>query len=428
MGRLHFESDVEFAKTLDKKDPLRSFRNRFYTKNGTLYMCGNSLGLASKDSEEMLLKCLRTWKEEGIKIWQYDNNRYLTYPSLLAAQMAPYIGVDSDEVIVSGCTTAALHQVVSTFYKPTNRKYKILVDDLNFATDRYVVDSQVRLKGFQPNFAVKVVKSIDGKFISEENVIKAMTDDVALILLPTVLYRSAQILDMKRITRAAKDKGILIGWDLCHAIGAIEMDFKELDADFAVWCTYKYLCGGPGSSAGIYINRKHFTRLPGMMGWYGNKIETQFQLKQEFEHQQDARGWQFGTPHVLSMSTLEGALNIITEAGIPAIRQKSLHITAYFMFLVDMNLSMYGFKIGNPREDNRRGGHVCLEHVEAYRISLALKDMNVVQDFREPNVLRLTPSPLYTKYEEVYRVTEILRDIVANEIYKTYSLIKKRVV
>ncbi|KAJ8714322.1 hypothetical protein PYW07_002547 [Mythimna separata] len=415
--KAEYQDDAEYPKSLDNNDPLGHFRQRFFLKKDYIYMCGNSLGLATKDAEECVLEAIERWKAEGVKIWTVDDNKYYLYSKHLSKLMAPIVGADADEICIFGGTTINIHQGISTFYKPTKDKYKILVDDINFPTDRYAIDSQVRLQGYEPKDAVKVVKS-NGKFMDEDEILNAMTDDVALVFLPTVYYRSAQVLDMVKITKAAKERGILIGWDLCHGVGAIEINLKEVDADFAIWCTYKYLNGGPGSSAAFYINRRHHRRLPGLAGWYGNKIETQFLLRQEFDHQQDANGWQIGTPNVLSMASLEGALRVINEAGVPNMRKKSLHITGYLMYLIEKKLSEFGFVVGNLREDSKRGGHVCLEHDEGYRISIAMKSRGIVPDFRDPNVIRLTPTALYTSYEEVYKMVEILLDIVKTESYK----------
>lgn len=412
-----FQTNRAFAKELDKKDPLRSIRDRFYVQPGEIYMDGNSLGLASKDAEKALLKMLDIWKKEGIKLW----DGLFHYPGKLGEMTAPLINAIPEEIVITGSTTINIHQCISTLYKPTKDRYKILVDDLNFPTDRYAIDSQVQLRGYDPKDAVKVVKSADGRFIDEASVIDAMTDDVAIILLPTVLYRSSQVLDMKRITKAAHQRGILIGWDLCHAIGAIPMDFKEVDPDFAIWCTYKYLSAGPGSIAGLYMNQKHFKETPGLAGWWGNKDETQFELKHEFEHQRDASGWQIGSPSFLAMAPLEGTLAIFNEVGMEKIREKSLSITAYLMYLIDEKLAKYGFSVGNPREDSKRGGHVCLEHEEAYRICKALKAANIIPDFREPNVIRLAPIALYNTYEEVYILVETLEDIALNKKYEQFS-------
>lgn len=418
-----YQENAEYPKLLDQIDPLESFRNRFYLKKGCIYMCGNSLGPASKDAEQCILNAIEKWKEEAIKIWNIEDNKYYLYSKFLAKMMAPIVGAEPEELTVTGGTTINIHQTISTFYKPTKEKFKILVDDINFPTDRYAIDSQVRLQGYTPEEAVKVVKSKDN-FMNEDDIIDAMTSDVSIVFLPTVYYRTAQILDMAKITKAAKERNIIIGWDLCHAVGVIEVNLDEVDADFAIWCTYKYLNGGPGATAALYINRKHFKKLPGLTGWFGNKPETQFLLKQEFEHQQDGNGWQIGTPNILSMAGLEGSLKITTDAGIKNIRKKSLHITGYLMYLIETKLKKYGFSVGNLREDHRRGGHVCLEHEEGYRISLALKSRGVVPDFRDPNVIRVTPAALYTSYEEVYNVVEILLDVIKTESYKKFD--KKR--
>ena len=415
-----FEMSLDFAKEKDKQDSLASVRDRFYIQPGTIYMDGNSLGLASKDAREVLMEVFDLWQTEGINIWNIKNNKYFLYQDFLGERMAQLINARGEEVTVMTNTTINIHQGISTFYHPTKDRYKILVDDINFPTDRYAIDSQVKLKGYDPAEAVKVVKSQDG-LISEEAVIDGMTDDVAIVFLPSVYYRSAQLLDMKRLTEAAHQRGIIIGFDLCHSIGVVDHNFAEIQPDFAVWCTYKYLNAGPGSIAGFYINQKHFALEPGLAGWQGNRKETQFLLKQTYEHVHNAGGWQTGTQPLLSMAPIEGALKVFEEVGMVNIREKSLDITAYLMYLIDNKLAEHGFSVGNPREAERRGGHVCLVHQEAYRITAALKDMGVVPDFREPNVVRLAPIALYTSYEEVYQVVEILKEIALNKKYENYS-------
>lgn len=412
-----FTNDLAQAKKLDEKDPLAKIRDHFYIKPGQIYMDGNSLGLASKEAVASLQEMTKVWQDKAIGMW----DEYFHYGQKLGDECGKLINAQKNEVLITGSTTSNVHQCVSTLYQPTNDRYKILVDDLNFPTDRYAIDSEVRLKGYDPNDAVKVVKSPDGKYIDEDAVINAMTPDVTLILLPTVLYRSAQVLNMERLTQAAHQRNIIIGWDLCHAIGAIKMDFQKIQPDFAIWCTYKYLNGGPGSVAGMYLNSKHFDKTPGLAGWWGNRDDTQFQLKNQFEHQKDVSGWQIGTPTMLGMAPLEGSLKLINEVGIDQIRAKSLKITAYLMYLIDEKLTIYGCKIGNPREDSKRGGHVCLEHPNGYQISLALKDYQVIPDFREPDVIRLAPIALYTSYQEVYQLVEILENILKNKIYEKYS-------
>ena len=249
----------------------------------------------------------------------------------------------------------------------------------------------------------------------------AMNDEVAIVFLSSVLYRSGQLLYMEFITSEARRKGILVGWDLCHSIGVVPHNFKKLDADFAVWCNYKYLNGGPGAAAGLYINRKYFDKSPGLAGWHGNRKDTQFDMKRDFQPAEYAGGWQTGTQHVLSMAPLEGSLKMFNDIGMDRIREKSLKLTAYLMYLIDKKLVRYGFGIGNPRQDHRRGGHVALEHEDAIRINSALKASGVIPDFRYPNVIRLAPIALYTSFSDVYQVVEIIEDIMANRKYEAYE-------
>lgn len=419
--QIMFEDGIAFAKLKDQHDELYAIRDNFFIQPNQVYMDGNSLGMASKDAEASLLNTLEAWKKDGIKIWNREDGKYYHYAKKLAVPMAKLINAAANEVTLVGSTTSNIHQAISTFYKPTKERYKILVDDLNFPTDRYAVDSQVRNKGYNPNDAVSVVTSSDGRFIDEDAVIQAMADDVALILLPTVLYRSAQVVDMKKLTVAAHKRNIIIGFDLCHAIGAIEIDFNDVQPDFAVWCNYKYLSGGPGAIASLYINKRHFNKTPGMAGWFGNRDETQFQLRHQFEHQLDASGWQVGTPPLLAMAPLEGVLQIFEKVGMKKIRAKSLDLTAYLMYLIDTRLVKYGCGIGNSRENSKRGGHVCFEHDEAYRISQGLRDNGVLPDFREPNVIRLAPIALYNSYLDVYKVVETLEYILSTKLYEKYS-------
>lgn len=422
MANKDFELGLDYAKKLDQHDPLRSFRDRFYQlEDGKIYMDGNSLGLASKDAEKALLNMFNIWKTQGILLWNVEDSRYFHYAKVLGGRIAKLLNADANEVTVTGNTTINVHQMIGTFWKPTKERYKILVDDLNFPTDRYAVDSQVQLKGLKVEDVVKVVKSKDGIMLDEDAIIEAMTDDVAVILLPSVLYRSSQLLDMERVTKEAHKRGIYIGWDLCHSVGSVPHDFKKIDPDFAIWCNYKYLSAGPGAIAGIYVNKKHFGKPVGMAGWFGNRDETQFQLLHKYEQAPDASAWQTGSPSLLAMAPLEGVLNIYDDAGLDNIRAKSLNLTAYLMYLIDNVLTQYGYSTQNPRDDSKRGGHVSLVHDEAYRICSALKAHNVVPDYREPNVIRLAPIALYNSYEDAYKLVEALEVIGKNKEWEKYS-------
>ena len=418
---LKFEPEIEYARQLDDVDPLRTVRDRFYLQDDQIYMDGNSLGLCSRDAEACLFRVFDMWKQKGIDCWTEASEPLFLYQDYLGKLTAPLIGADADEVTVHASTTINIHSAIATFYQPNGRRRKILVDELNFPTDRYAIDSQIKLKGLEPGDCVTVVKSRDGKTLNEDDIVAAMNEEVAIVFMSSVLYRSGQLLDMDRITSEARKRGIIIGWDLCHSIGVVPHNFKTLEADFAVWCNYKYLNGGPGAAAGLYINRKYFDKSPGIAGWHGNRKDTQFDMKHEFEPARYAGGWQTGTQHVLSMAPLEGSLKMFNEVGIDRIREKSLKLTAYLMYLIDAKLVRYGFTIGNPRQDHRRGGHVALEHKDAIRINSALKACGVVPDFRYPNVIRLAPIALYTSFSDVYQVVEIIGDIMANRKYESFE-------
>ena len=416
-----YERGRAFAESKDRLDPIAHLRDHFYTKENQIYMDGNSLGLCSRDAESAVLRALEDWKTYGISLWTGAPTNYFLYHDAIGAKLARLINARPEEVTVCANTTLNVHQCIATFYKPAGKRRKILIDELNFPTDRYAVTSHIQSRGLDPDEVLKVVKSRDGKTLSEEDILAAMTDDVALALLPSVLYRSSQLLDLPRLTRAAHDRGILIGFDLCHSIGNVNHDFAAIDCDFALWCNYKYLSGGPGAIAGLYINARHFSRGPGLSGWWGNRKDTQFELRDTFEHADNAGGWQTGTGSILSLAAIDGALDVYEGVDMAQVRAKSLDLTAYLMYLIDTELTPYGFTVGNPREDDCRGGHVALEHDEAARINEALKAAGVVPDFRYPNVIRLAPQPLYIRYSDVYDLVQILKTIMDTGAHLKYE-------
>ena len=416
-----YENGRAFAQRKDSLDPIAHLRDHFYTKENQIYMDGNSLGLCSKDAEKAVLRALEDWKTYGINIWSGAPTNYFLYHDVIGAKLARLINARPEEVTICTNTTLNVHQCIATFYEPTATRNKILIDELNFPTDRYAVTSFVKSRGLDPEEVVKVIHSRDGKTLCEEDILAAMTEDVAVALLPSVLYRSAQLLDLERLTKVAHEKNIIIGFDLCHSIGNIDHDFAKIDCDFALWCNYKYLSGGPGAIAGLYINARHFSRGPGLSGWWGNRKDTQFELRDSFEHADNAGGWQTGTGAVLSLAAVDGALDIYDGVDMAQVRAKSLDLTAYLMYLIDTELSPYGFTVGNPREDAVRGGHVALEHGEAARINEALKAAGVVPDFRYPNVIRLAPQPLYIRYTDVYDLVQILKTIMDTGAHLKYE-------
>nr|WP_248734219.1 kynureninase [Neobacillus rhizosphaerae] len=421
MGSENFLPTLDFAKQLDKNDSLARFREEFYINPNSIYMDGNSLGLLSKRAERTLLNTLQDWKDYGIDGWTKGEQPWFFLSEKLAKMMAPLVGASAEEVIASGSTTINLHQLVATFYSPKGSQTKILADELNFPSDIYALKSQLHNHGLDPDVHLIRVKSQDGRLIEENDIIEAMTEEVAMIILPTVLYRSGQILDIRRLTDEAHKRNILIGFDACHSIGAIPHSFTDWDVDFAYWCNYKYLNGGPGAVGGLYVNRKHFGRSPGLAGWFGSSKDKQFDLEHTFTPADTAAAYQIGTPHVLSLAPLIGSLEIFAEAGIENIRQKSLHINQYLMDLIKHELVDMDFVIGNPSENIRRGGHVSLEHSEAARICKSLKENGIIPDFRAPNIIRLAPVALYSTYEEVWKVVQTLKVIMKEKQFEKFA-------
>lgn len=414
-------TSLDYAQKLDEQDTLRMYRHEFYVQPNTIYMDGNSLGLLSKRAENSVLTLLDSWKEYGIDGWTKGQYPWFYFPELLSEMCAPIVGASKDEVIITGSTTANLHQLVASFYRPEGKRTKIVVDELNFPSDIYAISSQLSLHGLDVKDHMIMVKSRDGYTLEEEDIINALTDDVALIVLPSVLYRSGQVLDIQLLTEAAHKRNIIIGFDLCHSIGSVPHELDKWDVDFAFWCNYKHLNGGPGATGGLYVNRKHFGRKPGLAGWFGSDKEKQFDMSTQMVPAADAGAYQIGTPHILSSAPLLGSLEMFQEVGMEAIREKSLRLTDYLMMLIDLELGEYNFVISNPRESEKRGGHIFLVHEEAARICKALKEHQVIPDFRSPNGIRLAPVALYNSFEDVWNTVQILKRIMEEELYRKYE-------
>lgn len=414
-------TEQSYAKYLDQQDDLKIYRQEFYVSEHTIYFDGNSLGLLSKRAEQATDTLLASWKKYAIDGWTEGTHPWFYLSEKLGAMSAALIGAKPEEVITTGSTTTNLHQLVASFFKPEGKRTKILADELNFPSDIYALKSQLQLHGLNPEEHLVQVKSKDGNTLQNQVIINAMTDDVALIVLPGVLYRSGQILDMQTLTMEAHKRGILIGFDLCHSIGSIPHHLNDWGVDFAFWCTYKHLNGGPGSVGGLYVNEKHFGKDPGLAGWFGSAKDKQFDMEHTFTAEVHAGSYQIGTPHLLSAAPLLGSLEIFEEAGIEQIRKKSLHLTTYMMKLVEDQLADYQFKVANPKDEITRGGHIFLEHPEAARICKALKADGVIPDFRNPNGIRLAPVALYNTFEEVWQTVQILKTIMKEERYKKYE-------
>jgi len=414
------KTDESFALALDAADPLAAFRGRFLPPAGKIYLNGNSLGVASRDALSSVQRAAAEWQSLGIGGWMAGDPPWISYAERVGAMAADLVGAAPDEVVATGTTTLNIHAMVSTFFAGQRRR-KILADELTFPTALYALEGQLRLQGLDPGEHLLLARSTDGRTLDEDAIAALMTEEVAVALLPSVLYRSAQLLDMGFLTRAAHKKGIIVGFDCAHSVGVVPHDFAALAADFAVWCSYKYLNAGPGSPAFLYLNRRHFDRQPLLCGWFGYKKNSQFDLATSFSHQRSAGGWQISSPGILALAAAEGALKIVLEAGIGRIRQKSLALTSYLIDLVDAVLAPapYSFRVASPREPERRGGHVAMERdQEAMRISVALKRMGFVVDFRGPATIRVAPAPLYNTFHEVWSAIHGLKEIVDRRLYK----------
>lgn len=411
----------EYARALDAADSLAAFRERFFVPPGTIYLDGNSLGLLSREAEAAVLAALDQWRRLAIDGWLRAEPAWFTLGEELGAWMAPLVGAAPDEVVVTGTTTVNLHALVATFYRPAGRRRKIVATALDFPSDVYALGSQIRLRGGDPETDLVLVPSRDGRTLAEDDLIAAMTDEVALVVLPSVLYRSGQLLDLARLTAAAHARGIPIGFDCAHSVGVVPHRFAEWGVDFAVWCTYKYLNAGPGSVGALYIHRRHFGELPALAGWWGYRKERQFDMLHAWEGAGHAGAWQISTPPILATVPLLGSLRLFAEAGIERVRAKSLALTAYLIDLLEaseLTKEPYNYRIGTPREPARRGGHVAVEHAAGPRIARALKRCGVIPDFRPPDVIRLAPIALCTSYHEVWQVVQHLREIIETGAYR----------
>jgi len=421
---IEFRLDEGFAKEMDAADPLGAFRERFYIPDKMIYMDGNSLGLLSKDAEKCLARSLEEWKSMAINGWLEADPPWFYYAEKLGAAAAPLVGAEPEEVICAGSTTVNIHSLVSTFYNPGGKRTKILADELNFPSDIYALQGQIKLKGLDPEQNLVLVPSRDGRTLDEETIIQMMTEEISVIMLPSVLYRSGQLLDIPLLTREAHKRGITIGFDCSHSVGAVPHEFSKWGVDFALWCGYKYMNGGPGSPAFLYVNKKHFQQEPMLAGWFGYVKEKQFDMALDFQAAGSAGGWQISTPCILGTAPVEGALNIIVEAGINRIREKSLRLTSYLVYLVDEILpkKQYGLTIGTPREPHRRSGHISLEGDDKlWCIHQALKARNVIPDFRPPGLIRFAPIALYNTYHDVWRTVQVLKDIIDTGAFEAYS-------
>lgn len=424
-----FPLNIDQARELDRNNKLAGFRKRFYLPEDKIYMDGNSLGLLSIDAEQSLLRVLDEWKNLGIDGWLQGERPWFWFAEEIGAMASQLVGAKPEEVVLTGTTTVNIHALISSFYEPKGKRTKILADELNFPSDIYALQGQLKLRGFDPDENLVFAKANKQGLLDEQEIIEKMDDSTALVFLPSVLYRSGQLLDMEKLTTAAHERGIPIGFDCSHSVGAVPHHFNAWEVDFALWCSYKYLNGGPGGAAFLYVNQKHFDKDPLMAGWFGCDKNRQFDMLNTFIPADNAGRWQISSPGILGTSPIEGSMKIILEAGIENIRWQSLRLTDYLRALLNEKiLSKFdGFRLITPLQTQHRGGHIALEHPEALRICQALKDRGIIPDYRPPDIIRLAPVALYNTFGEIYLMVETLAEIMENGEYGKFSAERKAI-
>ncbi len=414
------------AATLDAADPLAMFRGRFelpIDASGApqTYLCGNSLGPLPHDARRRVNEVLDDWSTRAV-LGHHDGPRpWLPYHEAFAAPLARLVGADPRDVVLMNLLTVNLHLMMVSFYLPTATRPMILIERGAFPSDQYAAASQLRFHGYDPADALLTVGPRDGEdVLRTEDVVDAIASHakrLALVLLPGVQYRTGQVMDMERITAVARHHGIVIGWDLAHAVGNVPLSLAQWGPDFAVWCSYKYLCGGPGAVAGAYVNERHRSAagLSRFAGWWGHDKATRFEMGPEFHPLPGAEGWQLSNPPVLAMAPLAAALALYDEAGPDRLRRKSLSLTDYALQLLDSQLRDAVDCI-TPRASEQRGCQLSLRirggAQRARRAFTALGQRGVIGDWREPDVIRIAPHPLYNSHSDVYTCVTQLAQVL----------------
>jgi kynureninase len=419
-----FSVDEEFAQQLDVEDPLRSFRDRFHLPLGNnseplIYFAGNSLGLMPKSARKIVEQELDDWAKLGVDAHLKAKTPWYSYHETLREPTARIVGAQPVEVICMNSLTVNLHLMMATFYRPTKSRFKILMEDPAFPSDTYAIKTQIVHHRLEPKEALVLARPREGVFTvrTEEilDLIEKHADELALVLIGGVNFFTGQWFDIPTITAAAQKRGITVGVDLAHAIGNLPLLLHDWNVDFAVWCSYKYLNAGPGAVAGVFVHERHATNtnLPRLAGWFGNDPNTRFRLhlEPEFIPVASADGWQISNPPILSMAPLRASLAIFEEAGgMESLRKKSIKLTSYLQFLLEHGGAGKRFNVVTPREASERGCQLSIQAQEHPKELFGkLEAAGVKCDFREPNVIRAAPTPLYNTFHEVWRFANILR-------------------
>jgi kynureninase len=417
-----FKTGIDFAQRMDQDDPLREFRDRFFiAEKDTIYLDGNSLGRLPSNTREKIKEVTdHQWGTRLIRSW---NETWYRRSVDLGNKLSRIIGAREEEVVVCDSTSMNLYKLAFAAMKKQAGRKKIVSDDLNFPTDLYILQGIVDQLG--KDYQLVLASSKDGLVVDRKVLEDNIDEDTALVVLSHVAFRSAFMYDMKAVTELAHRKGALMLWDLSHAAGAVPVELDASDADLAIGCTYKYLNGGPGSPAYLYVKKELQDRLtPPVWGWFGDKDPFSFDL--HYKPAEGIKKFLVGTPPVLSLEAIGPGLDIILEAGVDSLREKSMLLTEYMVYLFDNQLKDIGFLLGSPREPEQRGSHISLRHPEGYRICKALiepknESLVVIPDFRKPDNIRIGITPLYISYEDIWRFVSRLLQIIQDKEFDMFS-------
>lgn len=422
---MQFENSLAFAQQLDSNDKLRKYRNEFHfpqvDDKDVIYFTGNSLGLQPKRTRKYVDEVMTDWKQLGVEGHFHSEKPWWDYHERLAAPLAKVVGAKTEEVSVMNTLTVNLHFLMASFYRPTEKRFKILCEEKAFPSDQYMLQSQVRFHGLNPDETIVEVKKREGEnHWRTEDILEKVNEvgeELALVLIGGVNYYSGQVFDMKEITEAGKSVGANVGWDLAHAVGNIELKLHDWDVDFAAWCSYKYMNSGPGNASGIFVNEKYLDSkdIPRFEGWWGTKKETRFLMKPAFEPMANADAWQVSNPPVLSLAPYLASLEMFEEVGMDALIEKRNRLTAYLEFILqEIDKEVEGsLEIITPQD---RGCQLSVFlHGHGKSLFDYLMKNGVIPDWREPNVIRLAPAPFYCSFEDMYRFGQILKEGILAE-------------
>jgi kynureninase len=425
MYKMYYKNTLQFAREQDANDILKDFRNYFYIPliNGKecIYFAGNSLGLQPKSTQNIILNELENWANFGVEGHFYIKDPWYSYHDFFPKKLSKIMGCKPHEIVVMNQLTVNIHLLMASFYKPTAKKYKLICEAKAFPSDQYAMASQVLFHGFDPEKSIIEIAPRQGEHeVRTEDiisVIKQHEHELAILFFGGINYYSGQVFDIRAITKAAHEANVLCGFDLAHAAGNVELKLHEWDVDFACWCSYKYLNAGPGSIAGAFIHERFATDTawPRLTGWWGNNKETRFKMEKEFKPISTAEGWQVSNPSILDMAAHKAALTIFDEAGFDNLLIKSKKTTGFTLFILQQFNEAAGreiIKILTPLNEEKRGCQVSmLINDNGKLIFDTLKANGVIGDWREPNVIRIAPVPLYNSFEDVFRFGDILSSV-----------------